>query len=160
MNYVGAEVVAAAFAAGAVEAAMPTFIADPLTSVPDLAAALHNAVSAVIGPLGPPALVIDAIRTVIENQVAEVASTAPPAAAPETDAEVHEESVPQPRVSADQPASGPVGANEEAAGTAEADDEDPAEEDGTTEDGRTSNGATDLTDGNKVVPGTKRAESQ
>ena len=160
VNYVGAEVVAAAFAAGAVEAAMPTLIADPLTSARDLAAALSSAVSAVIGPLGPPALVIDAIRTVIENQVAEVASTAPPAAAPEADAEVHEESVPQPPVSADQPASGPVGANEEAAGTAEADDEDPAEEDGTTEDGRTSNGETDMTDGNKVVPDDEGTEFQ
>ena len=126
VNYVGAEVVAAAFAAGAVEAAMPTLIADPLTSTRDLAAALSSAVSAVIGPLGPPALVIDAIRTVIENRVAEVAGTAPPAAAPEADAEVWE-SVHSP-VSADQPASGPVGANEEAAGTAEAHDEDPAEE--------------------------------
>ena len=171
VNYVGAEVVAAAFAAGAVEAAMPTLIADPLTSARDLAAALSSAVSAVIGPLGPPALVIDAIRTVIENQVAEVASTAPPGAAPEADAEVHVESVPQPVVSADQPASGTVGANEEAAGTAEADDEPPAEEDGTsettagaddngtTEDGRTSNRETDMTDGNKVEPTTKAPSS-
>ena len=174
VNYVGAEVVAAAFAAGAVEAAMPTLIADPLTSARDLAAALSSAVSAVIGPLGPPALVIDAIRTVIENQVAEVASTAPSAAAPEADAEVHEESVPKPLVSADQPASGPVaanGANGEAAGTAEAHDEDPAEEDGTSEttagagdngtaeDGRTSNRETDVTDGNKVEPTTKAPSS-
>ena len=89
VNYVGAEVVAAAFAAGAVEAAMPTLIADPLTSARDLAAALSTAVSTVIGPLGPPARIIDAIRTVIENQVAEVASAAPPGAAPEADAEVH-----------------------------------------------------------------------
>ena len=155
VNYVGAEVVAAAFAAGAVEAAMPTLIADPLTSAGDLAAALYSAMSAVIGPLGPPALVIDAIRTVIENRVAEVAGTAPPAAAPEADAEVHEESVAQPLISGDQGASGSVGADQEAAGeggtsetTASADDN------GTTEDGRTSNGATDLTDGNKVVPGT------
>ena len=171
VNYVGAEVVAAAFAAGAVEAAMPTLIADPLTSARDLAAALSSAVSAVIGPLGPPALVIDAIRTVIENQVAEVTSTAPPAAVPEADAEVHEESVPQPLVSADQPASGPVGANEEAAGTAEADDAPPAGEDGTsettagaddngtTEDGTTSNRETDITDGNKVEPTTKAPSS-
>jgi hypothetical protein len=171
VNYVGAEVVAAAFAAGAVEAAMPTLIADPLTSARDLAAALSSAVSAVIGPLGPPALVIDAIRTVIENQVAEVASTAPPGAAPEADAEVHVESVPQPVVSADQPASGTVGANEEAAGTAEADDAPPAGEDGTsettagaddngtTEDGTTSNRETDITDGNKVEPTTKAPSS-
>ena len=169
VNYVGAEVVAAAFAAGVVEAAMPTLIADPLTSARDLAAALSSAVSAVIGPLVPPALVIDAIRTVIENRVAEVAGTAPPAAAPEADAQ-------QP-VSADQPASGPVGANEETAGTAEAHDEDPAEEqrtsettagadNGTTEDDKTSNGATDtsngatdLTDGNKVEPTTKAPSS-
>jgi hypothetical protein len=169
VNYVGAEVVAAAFAAGAVEAALPTLVTDPLTSAGDLAAALYSAVSAVIGSLGPPARVIDAIRTVIENRVAEVASTGLPAAAPEADAEVHEESVPQPLVSGDQGASGSVGANQEAARTAEAvADVEPsggeggisgtiasADDNGTTEDGRTSNGETDLTDGNKVVPTTK-----
>ena len=177
-KHVGADVVAAAFAAGAVTAAMPTLIADPLTSakVGDLAAALYRAVSAVVAPLGPPALALDAIRTVIENRMAEVAGAAAPAAAPEADA-------PQP-VSGDQGASGSVGENQEAAGTADAHDEPPAGEDersetsasadnGATEDDRTSNGATDtsngatdtsngatdtsngatdLTDGNKVEP--------
>jgi hypothetical protein len=170
LNYVGAEVVAAAFAAGAIEAAMPTLIAEALTSAAtgDLAGALYSAVSAVIAPLGPPARVIDAIRTVIENRVAEVASTGLPAAAPEADAEVHEESAPQPLVSGDQGASGSVGANQEAAGTAEAVAEDEpsggeggisgtttgADDNDTTEGGGTATGATDLTDGNEVVPGT------
>jgi hypothetical protein len=160
VNHVGADVVAAAFAAGAVEAAMPTLIADPHTSAEagDLAAALYNAVSAVVAPLGPPALALDAIRTVIENRMAEVAGAAPPAAAPEVDA-------PQ-LASGDQRAAGSVGGNQEAAGTAVAPDEPPAGDDetsettasadnGTSEDDKTSNGATDLTDGNKVEPTTK-----
>ena len=113
VNHVGADVVAAAFAAGAVAAAMPTLIADPLTSaaVGDLAAALYSAVSAVVAPLGPPALALNAIQTVIEDRMAEVAGAAAPAAAPEADA-------PQP-VGGDQHASGSVGENQEAAGTAE-----------------------------------------
>jgi hypothetical protein len=166
VNHVGADVVAAAFAAGAVEAAMPTLIADPVTSaeVGDLAATLYNAVSAVVAPLGPPALALDAIRTVIENRMAEAAGAVAPSAPPEADA-------PQP-VSGDQRASGSdggnqsVGANQEAPGTAGAHDEPPAGEDetsettasadnGTSEDDKTSNGATDLTDGNKVEPTTK-----
>ena len=173
VNHVGADVVAAAFAAGAVAAAVPTLIADPLTSaaVGDLAAALYSAVSAVVATLGPPALALNAIQTVIEDRMAEVAGAAAPAAAPEADA-------PQP-VSGDQHASGSVKGNQEAAGTADTHDQPPAGEhettettasarNGTTEDQKTSNGATgsngatdtsngatDSTDGNKVEPTTK-----
>ncbi len=89
VRHAGADVVAAAFVAGAVTAAMPTLTADPLTSAEagDLAATLYNAVSAVVAPLGPPALALDAIRTVIENRMVEVAGAAPPAAAaPDGDA--------------------------------------------------------------------------
>ena len=173
VTHVDADVVAAAFAAGAVDAAMPTLIADPLTSAEtsDLAAALYSAVSAVVAPLGPPAVALDAIRTIIETRMAEVAGVPPPPAA-EGDA---------PHLgSGDQGAPGSVGGNQEAAGNADADDEPPAGEDetsettasadnGTTEDDKTSdgangtsnevtdtsNGATDLTDGNKVEPTTK-----
>src|SRR5262245_17025130 len=82
VQHVGADVVAAAFAAGAVAAAMPALIADPLTSakIGDLAAALYSAVSAVVAPLGPPALALDAIRAIIENRVAAVPGAPPPAA--------------------------------------------------------------------------------
>ena len=170
-KYAGADVVAAAFAAGAVEGALPTLNADPLTSAEagDLAAALYNAVSAVVAPLGPPADALDAIRTVIENRMAEVAGAAPPAAAPP--AATPEDDAPQ-LGSGDQGAPGSVGGNQKAAGTTDAHDAPPAGEhrtsettasadNGTTEDDKTSNGATgsngstDLTDGNKVEPATK-----
>src|SRR6185295_1618641 len=119
----------------------------------------------VVAPLGPPALALNAIQTVIEDRIAEVAGAAAPAAAPEADA-------PQP-VGGDQHASGSVVENQEAAGTTDAHNEPPAGEDetsqttasagnGATGDHKTSNGATDtsdgatdLTDGNKVEPTTK-----
>jgi hypothetical protein len=174
-NAVGAQVVAAAFAAGAVAAAMPTLLVSTVTSAAtgDLTAALYSAVSAVISPIGPPAMVVDAVRTVIENQVAEVTGTAPPAAVPEVavQSQVHEESATQSLASANQSASGTAESDQAAAGTTEAEDQAAPEDaqtteatasadgDGTTQDDTTTNGATDLTDGNKVEPGTEAQSS-
>lgn len=174
-NDVGAQVVASAFAAGAVAAAMPTLIVSTVTSAAasDLAAALYGAVSAVIAPIGPPAMVVDAVRTVIENRVAEVTGTAPPAAAPEVavQSQVHEEPVAQSLASAGESASGTAESRQAAAAITGAEDQAApegaettkatasADGDGTTQADTTSNGATDLTDGNKVEPGTEAQSS-
>jgi hypothetical protein len=174
-NDVGAQVVASAFAAGAVAAAMPTLIASTVTSAAtgDLTAALNSAVSAVIAPIGPPAMVVDAVRTVIENQVAEVTGTAPPAAAPEVavQSQVHEEPVAQSLASAGESASGTAESRQAAAGTTEAGDQaapegagpieatPSADDNGIVQEDTTTDGATDLTDGNKVEPGTEAQSS-
>ncbi len=174
-NDVGAEFVTAAFAAGAVDAAMPA-IADDMASPDELATALYNAVLAAIAPLDPSALVIDAIRTTIDDRVSDVASTA--AAASEGDAEAQNDSVAAPVLSPGQSASAASGPDLQAAATAEAEaaseEAAPAEEgapaeerrtsettasasgngNGAIDEGTTANGATDLADGNKVEPGT------
>ncbi len=171
LNSVGAEVVAAAFAAGAVATAMPTVIADAFTlaATGDLAGALFSTVSAAIAPLGPPALVVDAVRNVIEERVGEVTGTAPPAAAPSVDAraQVREESETQSVASGDQSASSTAESDQAAAAATAPEDQvapDEAETtettasadgDGTTQDDTNTNGATDLTDGNKVEPDTE-----
>jgi hypothetical protein len=173
-NGVGAQVVASAFAAGAVAAAMPTLLVSTVTSAAtgDLTVALYSAASAVIAPIGPPAMVVDAVRTVIENQVAEVTGTAPPAAVPEVavQSQVHEESATESLAGANQSASGTAESDQAAATTEPEDQAAPkraetttattsADGDGTTQDDTTTNGATDLTDGNKVEPGTEADSS-
>lgn len=173
VNDVGAKTVAAAFAAGAVDAAMDALNPDDIASTDELVAVLRDAVSAAVAPLDPSALAVDAIQTTIDGRVAEVARTA--AAAPEGDAEVQNESGAEPLLSPGQDASGASRVDQQAAPTAEAeagseeakdDAPVPAEEGGTSEtmasadangtpeEGTTANGASDLTDGNKVEPGT------
>ena len=86
VGYVGGEVISAAFAVGAVVAAEPVMIAETLRALVngDLAGALSSAVKVVIAPLGPTAMVVEALRTVVEKRLAELTVPAVPqiAAAP------------------------------------------------------------------------------
>ena len=81
VTYVGREAIAAAFAAGAVVAAEPVMIYNTLRALVlgDLKGALNNAVKVVTAPLGPPLMVVDAMRTVVELHLAAMfAGLAPP----------------------------------------------------------------------------------
>ena len=73
-TYVGGQVVVAAFAAGAVVAAEPELIDKTLTALAagDIKAALKKAKHAVVAPLRPPLIIIDALRDVIEKRLAEL----------------------------------------------------------------------------------------
>jgi hypothetical protein len=71
VTYVGREAVAAAFAAGAMVAAEPVLIYKTLRALVlgDFEGALDNAVKVVTAPLGPPLIIIDAMRTVVERHL-------------------------------------------------------------------------------------------
>lgn len=70
-GYVGGQVVAAAFAAGAVVAAEPGLIGATLVALVkgDFKGALQNAVKAVTAPFGPPAMIVNAITTIVGNHI-------------------------------------------------------------------------------------------
>lgn len=74
VGYVGKEVVAAAFAAGAVVAAQPGLIVDTVVALAkgDVKGALTKAITVVTSSLGPPTIVVNALRTVVENRFAEL----------------------------------------------------------------------------------------
>ena len=78
-GYVGSGLIAAAFAAGTVVANEPQLIADTLVALVngDLDGALQTAVRAVIAPIGPPVMIFDTIRTVIENRLMKTFSVIP-----------------------------------------------------------------------------------
>jgi len=71
VSYVGEQLVAAAYAAGAMLAAEPVLLVDTLRALieGDVGRALETAVQAVVAPLGPPRIIFDAIRTVIERRL-------------------------------------------------------------------------------------------
>ncbi|MCB1290665.1 MAG: hypothetical protein KDB45_03935 [Mycobacterium sp.] len=71
VSYVGNQLVTAAFAAGAVLAAEPGLIIDTLRSLisGDVRQALKSAVAVVVAPLGPPRMILDALRTVVEQRL-------------------------------------------------------------------------------------------
>ena len=71
VSYVGNQLVAAAYAAGAVLAAEPGLVIDTLRALfeGDVSTALETAVQAVVAPLGPPKIIFDAIRTIIERRL-------------------------------------------------------------------------------------------
>lgn len=71
VSYVGNQLVTAAFAAGAVLAAEPFLIVETLRALVngDVREALETAVQAVAAPLGPPRMILDAIRTVVERRL-------------------------------------------------------------------------------------------
>jgi hypothetical protein len=73
-RFVSDELVAAAFATGALVASEPELIYDTLRALVagDLEVALQSAVKAVSAPLGPPVMVLDALRTVVERHLAEL----------------------------------------------------------------------------------------
>lgn len=71
VNYVGNQLVTAAFATGVMLAAEPGLIVDTLRALisGDVRGALDSAVKAVIAPLGPTVIILDAIRTVVEQRL-------------------------------------------------------------------------------------------
>ena len=71
VSYVGNQLVTAAFAAGAMLAAEPGLIVDTLRALisGDVQGALETAVKAVVAPLGPPRIILDAIRTTVDQRL-------------------------------------------------------------------------------------------
>jgi hypothetical protein len=69
VGYVGNGLISAAFAVGALVATEPALIVETISAlvVGDLSGALENAVKVVVAPFGPPAILYDALRTVLEN---------------------------------------------------------------------------------------------
>ena len=167
----GGATVAAAFTAGAVAVAEPTRILGTLTAAAssDVPGALYGGVLAATAPLDPPALVANAVRTVIEKRFAELTSV-DPAATPEAGAGENAppdgagqdestattpETLTLPGAGDPLPAEGPDVAAEP--GAAESGPSEPAEDlEGEDPKSASPNGATDLTDGNKHVPETNK----
>lgn len=82
-GFVGGQIIVAAFAVGAVVAAEPGLIRDTLEALiqGDLSGALQSAVKVVAAPLGPPVIILNAVRSVFEKNLdaaaAALASVAP-----------------------------------------------------------------------------------
>jgi len=72
VGYVGNGLISAAFAVGALVATEPVLIVNTLSAlvVGDLNGALENAVKVVAAPFGPPTILYNTLRTVIENHLA------------------------------------------------------------------------------------------
>jgi len=79
VGYVGDGLLSAAFAAGALVATEPKLIADTVKALlrGNFDAALAKAVNAVTAPLGPPTILFEALRNVVENHLAQVTGSAP-----------------------------------------------------------------------------------
>lgn len=97
VSFVGNQLVTAAFATGVMLAAEPGLIVDTLRALisGDVRGALDSAVKAVMAPLGPTGIIIDAIRTVVEQRlpmlpaiVLPITEAAVPAEAPQPGASV------------------------------------------------------------------------
>ena len=78
-GYVGGELVAAAFATGAMVANEPALIGATLKALVqgDFTGALQNAVKAVTAPFGPPAIILNAVATVIEKRLVDLSGGLP-----------------------------------------------------------------------------------
>lgn len=78
-GYVGGELVAAAFATGALVANEPRLIGETLKALVkgDFSGALQNAVKAVTAPFGPPIIIVNAISTVIEKYLGDLSAVLP-----------------------------------------------------------------------------------
>ena len=79
VGYVGGELVAAAFAAGALVANEPRLIGDTLKALVkgDFSGALENAVKAVTAPFGPPIIIVNAVATLIEKYLGDLSAVLP-----------------------------------------------------------------------------------
>lgn len=79
VGYVGNGLLSAAYAAGALVATEPKLIVDTVNALlrGNFDAALSKAVNAVIAPLGPPTILFEALRDVVENHLAQASGTAP-----------------------------------------------------------------------------------
>lgn len=80
VSYVGGELLAAAFAAGAAVAAEPVLIVKTVIALVngDFQGALDNAVRAVVAPLEAPAIIINAVQTVVERRIADLTGAPTP----------------------------------------------------------------------------------
>ena len=78
-GYVGGELVAAAFATGAMVANEPALIGATLKALVqgDFTGALQNAVKAVTAPFGPPAIILNAVANVIEKRLVDLSGGLP-----------------------------------------------------------------------------------
>jgi len=79
VGYVGDGLLSAAFAAGALVATEPKLIVETVNALlrGNFDAALAKAVNAVTAPLGPPTILFEALRNVVENHLAQVTGSAP-----------------------------------------------------------------------------------
>jgi len=79
VGYVGDGLLSAAYAAGALVATEPKLIVDTVNALlgGNFDAALTKAVNAVTAPLGPPAILFEVLRNIVENHLAQAAGTAP-----------------------------------------------------------------------------------
>ena len=79
VGYVGDGLLSAAFAAGALVATEPKLIVESVNALlrGNFDAALAKAVNAVTAPLGPPTILFEALRNVVENHLAQVTGSAP-----------------------------------------------------------------------------------
>lgn len=80
VSYVGGELLAAAFAAGAAVAAEPVLIVKTVIALVngDFQGALDNAVRAVVAPLEAPAIIVNAFQTVVERRIADLTGAPAP----------------------------------------------------------------------------------
>ena len=80
VTYVGGELLAAAFAAGAAVAAEPVLIAKTVIALVqgDFQGALDNAVQAVVAPFEAPGIIVNAVQTVIERRLTELSGNPVP----------------------------------------------------------------------------------
>ena len=78
-GYVGGELIAAAFATGAMVANEPRLIGETLKALVkgDLSGALENAVKAVTAPFGPPIIIVNAVATLIEKYLGDLSAVLP-----------------------------------------------------------------------------------
>ena len=108
-GYIGGQLVAAAFAAGSLVVSEPRLIGATLVALVngDFDGALKGVVKIITAPLGPPAIVFNAVRTVVENQLSGLSGSLPEVArgsAPDSAGATPDETP------ADQPAPAPRGA--------------------------------------------------
>lgn len=162
VGYVSVKAVEAADGAGPIAAASPKRIADTLATLTrGVDTTITAALRAVAAPLGPPSMVVKAIRTEVRKQLTELADRlrravpAPPRVVPVTRQAPVQHSI---------SLRATLGHRRGAAVTTKpAPVTDQADSDLTTPDltkATTVNGATDLSDGNKAVPRTKAPQSQ
>lgn len=99
-GYVGGQVVAAAFAVGAVVAAEPGLIGDTLVALVngDFKGALQSVVKIVAAPFGPPIIIFNAVATVLQNHLD---GLAPGLATPTRDAAPSDSGTTDPSVNPD-----------------------------------------------------------
>lgn len=103
VSSVGNQLVTAAFATGVMLAAEPGLIVDTLRALisGDVRGALDSAVKAVVAPLGPTRIILDAIRAVVENRLPMLPASVLPVTEPAVPAEAPQPGASIPATGAD-----------------------------------------------------------